>query len=65
MAGIFPEITVGKSMGSAVRGGRLCRYLASDTLFVTDAVPLVSRLIAVVEVPPDGSAFNFVFLSWR
>jgi len=32
---------------------------------VTEAVPLVSRLMAVVELPPEGSARSGVFLNCR
>jgi hypothetical protein len=35
------------------------------TLLVTDAVPFVSRLIAVVDVPLEGSARSGVFLNCR
>src|ERR1035437_5925495 len=35
------------------------------TLFVTVAVPVVSRLIAVVDVPDDGSARRAVFLNCK
>jgi hypothetical protein len=35
----------------------------SATLFVTVAVPVTSKLIAVVEVEPEGSARRGVFLN--
>jgi hypothetical protein len=37
----------------------------SATLLVTDAVPVVSRLIAVVEVPLEGSTLRTVFLNCK